>query len=686
MDYVETFGNLKPNYKYSRKTPHKAVLLLAVIDLFESRYLTDNVIHYDRTLRQTYMRVWNRVVPNERTLVADASMPFWYLQQEDFWHVVPKRGREDLVSYMYDEQVRPSEQMLMDDLDYVELDEDLYFLMTIQSGRVSLRKALLENYTLFSEYTIEAMAESKDSFDEEFSSAYSIYKDVLESSKESPSQQIVVADSDLSRSFLALEEDVRYVFCIEYYTFLKKQRSERAMMLSICPTVESLYDKIVHNSFSKEELSPSVTSMLSGFLSNLKIAMLGEDGSMELIDNISKIVGALKDQTCSDSLSDKEIDAYLQSYEEEDAKAAEARLIAAKEDIYTEENADSQQNNSAQEEETPLDFYVENTTRQGVIFNKEGKLMFSVAGKLKIFHGKAYRFNYKSMCFTVKDMIQVDGQWTKGTKQLVAYSETDLYETLDKSQFIDQIEDFVEGSTIKDNTICVDGKWYNFDGDFICEADNLDNYPDADSDVPEASLGKNEFEPKGKLKKIKDIAKSSFDYLWMMAIIDIMGETNQPSSITYDNLGCMMIANAWRLLAEEPNLQKTESSLVECINFLIEESKDNMDEPLDWSSSKDSIFEAIRDYPMAGPFEDAVDELLEEAPFNVLKAWIKSENNGDIMMHSVNFNFACLYAVYPNGVDPHIEINPKWKRYLRSEYNNLIDYYGRLYIESLKSE
>ena len=36
MDYVEAFENLKPNEKYGRKTPHKAVLLLTIIEMCES--------------------------------------------------------------------------------------------------------------------------------------------------------------------------------------------------------------------------------------------------------------------------------------------------------------------------------------------------------------------------------------------------------------------------------------------------------------------------------------------------------------------------------------------------------------------------------------------------------------------------------------------------------------------------
>ena len=36
MDYVEAFENLKPNENYGRKTPHKAVLLLTIIEMCES--------------------------------------------------------------------------------------------------------------------------------------------------------------------------------------------------------------------------------------------------------------------------------------------------------------------------------------------------------------------------------------------------------------------------------------------------------------------------------------------------------------------------------------------------------------------------------------------------------------------------------------------------------------------------
>ena len=50
MDYVEAFENLKPNEKYGRKTPHKAVLLLTIIEMCESDEIYSNEIRYNQRI------------------------------------------------------------------------------------------------------------------------------------------------------------------------------------------------------------------------------------------------------------------------------------------------------------------------------------------------------------------------------------------------------------------------------------------------------------------------------------------------------------------------------------------------------------------------------------------------------------------------------------------------------------
>ena len=113
----------------------------------------------------------------------------------------------------------------------------------------------------------------------------------------------------------------------------------------------------------------------------------------------------------------------------------------------------------------PLNVTVKNTEHGGTVINKSGKVIYTDEAPLKIFNDKIYRFNMKSMCMTVKDVKRVDGKWAKGSKMLVAYSESDLYSKLSRSSFIDDIEDFVEGDKREANKIKVNGIWYDYYGD-----------------------------------------------------------------------------------------------------------------------------------------------------------------------------------------------------------------------------
>ena len=115
----------------------------------------------------------------------------------------------------------------------------------------------------------------------------------------------------------------------------------------------------------------------------------------------------------------------------------------------------------------PLNVTVKNTENGGIVINKSGKVVYTDEAPLKIFNDKIYRFNMKSMCMTVKDITRVDGEWVKGGKMLVAYSDSELYPKLCSSNFVDDIEDFVEGDKREANKIKVKGMWYDYYGDKI---------------------------------------------------------------------------------------------------------------------------------------------------------------------------------------------------------------------------
>lgn len=300
MDYIDIFGNLRSNQKWGRKSPHKAVLMLTVIELFEQNVLSENEIRYDETLKAIYIKVWNRVFPDEPLFRSEAYLPFWYLQSDSFWHIVPVRGKEDILSLMRDVDIKPSEAKLIDCVKYAELDDDLYFLMTLPSGRSSLKRALLETYSHLSKEQIDRMAESEDNVVDHSLSAMNEYEQILLSNHHHEKSYDDECSSELEKQFKELSDDLQIALSYEYFSFLKNHRSEREMLREVCPNVYALYDCIINNPLRQTDISPSITYIYDNFLCDLKIALMSENGSVEIIDKIEKAIADLRGNDVAD--------------------------------------------------------------------------------------------------------------------------------------------------------------------------------------------------------------------------------------------------------------------------------------------------------------------------------------------------------------------------------------------------
>ena len=283
MDYIETFKNLRTNNKYGRKSPHKAVLMLTVIELYEQNILTDNEICYDDELKKMFLKVWNKVLPYEQKFHPDAYLPYWYLQNDSFWHIVPKRDKEAILSSMRDNRVKPSETSLYDSVKYAELDEDLYFLMTLSSGRSSLKRVLLETYFDLTDEQIDKLSESVDNSVDYSLSAIADYEQIL--SKKQDETKVYINEPDREQ-FHSFNEDIQIVLNIQYYTFLKSHRNEREVFKELFPTVYDLLDKIINEPIKQRDISPSFAFVYDNFLSDLKISLMSEDDAMGIIDKI----------------------------------------------------------------------------------------------------------------------------------------------------------------------------------------------------------------------------------------------------------------------------------------------------------------------------------------------------------------------------------------------------------------
>ena len=546
MDYIEAVKNLKTNNKWGRKSPHKAILLLAVIELYEKNILMDNEIRYDETLKSTFLEMWNMTLPNESLFHPDVYLPFWYLQSDNFWHIVPYRGKEDILTLMRDTNIKPSEAKIVDSVKYVELDEDLYFLMTLPSGRSTLKRALLETYTTLSNKQIERLAESKDNAIDYSVTALSDYEKILSQDIEDNKIESTIVDDELVGQFQCLNEDVQLTLNIVYFTFLKKHRNEREMFKEICPTAYNLLDKIVNNPVKQGEITPSFAFIYENFLADLKVSLLSDNDSVELIDKIGEAIEILlgnnsKEHKESQSIHFVDTDgddapAEIVDFSYEDLNIKQTYLeepekaIKVATEITLEQNrsSESRRGKSWTEDEENLirlyyeqgkdfltiasligrtevaiksrlaklglidytygenntvqtstifkarkltdenDFLIDNSSNRASILDKNGKLVFVTDGKMKFLRNKLYRLNLKRECFTLKSMLFNGSVWIKGTKKIVAYPQSELYQIIiTVGEYIDEVEDIVDSPDFKDCKLKFKGIWYNYNGNSI---------------------------------------------------------------------------------------------------------------------------------------------------------------------------------------------------------------------------
>ena len=119
------------------------------------------------------------------------------------------------------------------------------------------------------------------------------------------------------------------------------------------------------------------------------------------------------------------------------------------------------------------DFLIENSSNRASILDKKGQLVFVTDGKMKFLRNKLYRLNLKRECFTLKSMLFNGSVWIKGTKKIVAYPQSELYQIIiTVGEYIDEVEDIVDNPDFEDCKLKFKGIWYNYNGNSITSPSN----------------------------------------------------------------------------------------------------------------------------------------------------------------------------------------------------------------------
>ena len=135
--YLKKFTRLRQGVTRYGKAPHKPVLLLTFIGLFEKGELTDNRIYISPEMVARFKENFALLVRTAHT--SDFSLPFYHLVTEGFWTVRTKLGTA------LNMHIR-SIHTLNDVVDYGSFTDELYTLLISSESRNILKTALLDHY------------------------------------------------------------------------------------------------------------------------------------------------------------------------------------------------------------------------------------------------------------------------------------------------------------------------------------------------------------------------------------------------------------------------------------------------------------------------------------------------------------------------------------------------------------
>ena len=142
--YIQLLSSLHTNTQKGVKAPHKAIMLLSVIDLVEYGVITTNKIEFSERLEKQFQHNWSRYVGLSNVFQPRVGTPFWHLHYEPFWKLVPYEGGDETIAmWLQGNPYSPGTTRKY--IRYAEVDQDLFNLLQDETNRAKFRTALIKH-------------------------------------------------------------------------------------------------------------------------------------------------------------------------------------------------------------------------------------------------------------------------------------------------------------------------------------------------------------------------------------------------------------------------------------------------------------------------------------------------------------------------------------------------------------
>lgn len=138
--YVRCFTKLRRDYK-NGGAPHKPILLLSIIELFEKQDLSTNEIPVSPELVASFKRYWSELVETNHTAIF--ALPFYHMNSEPFWKLVANPGCE---MWVQSKSSMRNFNNLNTAVAYALIDKELAAFLKEPISRDVLKITLLDTY------------------------------------------------------------------------------------------------------------------------------------------------------------------------------------------------------------------------------------------------------------------------------------------------------------------------------------------------------------------------------------------------------------------------------------------------------------------------------------------------------------------------------------------------------------
>ena len=120
-------------------------MLLSVIDLVEYGVVDSNRIEFSERLEQQFQYNWSRYIGQSDVFQPRVGTPFWHLNNEPFWRLVPYEGGDEaVVIHLQGNPYAPGTTRKL--IRYAEIDKELFGLLQDETNRAKFRTTLIKHY------------------------------------------------------------------------------------------------------------------------------------------------------------------------------------------------------------------------------------------------------------------------------------------------------------------------------------------------------------------------------------------------------------------------------------------------------------------------------------------------------------------------------------------------------------